>query len=108
MAREVINVGTTANDGSGDTLRDSQIKANNNFEELYNIINSQLPVDYGNLAVLTKGIQGGVPNTGGATKEVNDIVFGRVSPTSFWKYAIYNGGDPDDLASYSLLEEIPL
>lgn len=34
--KQVINVGVSANDGSGDTLRNSQQKANSNFTELYN------------------------------------------------------------------------
>lgn len=36
MAQEIINVGSTPNDGTGDLLRNSQIKANANFTELYN------------------------------------------------------------------------
>lgn len=35
MAREVINVGTSPNDGTGDPLRTSFIKCNSNFGELY-------------------------------------------------------------------------
>lgn len=35
MTKEVINTGTVANDGTGDTLRASFIKTNNNFTELY-------------------------------------------------------------------------
>ncbi len=35
MAKQVINIGTVANDGTGDTLRDSFDKANDNFNELY-------------------------------------------------------------------------
>ena len=35
MAQQHLNVGTTANDGTGDTLRASQIKAESNFNELY-------------------------------------------------------------------------
>ena len=35
MARETINVGATANDGTGDGLRTAYIKCNNNFQELY-------------------------------------------------------------------------
>lgn len=35
MAKQTINVGTTANDGTGDTLRDSFIKVNDNFTEVY-------------------------------------------------------------------------
>ena len=35
MAQQIINVGASPNDGTGDTLRDSQVKANQNFTELY-------------------------------------------------------------------------
>ena len=35
MAREVIDVGVAANDGSGEPLRNAMIKVNNMFEELY-------------------------------------------------------------------------
>ena len=34
MAIEYINVGTIANDGTGDDLREAFVKINNNFEEL--------------------------------------------------------------------------
>ena len=35
MAQQILNVGTTANDGTGDTLREAMIKTNENFNELY-------------------------------------------------------------------------
>lgn len=35
MSQQIINVGTSANDGTGDTLRLSQQKANDNFTELF-------------------------------------------------------------------------
>ena len=35
MAREIINVGATPNDGQGDSIRTAFIKTNNNFGELY-------------------------------------------------------------------------
>ena len=35
MAKQEINYGITANDGSGDTLREAAIKINENFTELY-------------------------------------------------------------------------
>ena len=35
MAKQVINIGTTANDGTGDSIRDAFDKANDNFTELY-------------------------------------------------------------------------
>ena len=36
MAQQTINVGSTANDGTGDKLRDAFVKVNSNFTELYN------------------------------------------------------------------------
>ena len=35
MAQEIINVGTSPNDGTGDTLRGAFVKTDNNFTELY-------------------------------------------------------------------------
>jgi hypothetical protein len=35
MAQELINIGVTADDGTGDTIRGAGIKINNNFTELY-------------------------------------------------------------------------
>ena len=36
MARQIINVGAVANDGTGDALRFAFTKTNDNFAELYN------------------------------------------------------------------------
>ena len=35
MAKQVIGVGTNANDGTGDPIRDAFVKVNSNFDELY-------------------------------------------------------------------------
>ena len=35
MARQILQVGTTANDGTGDTLRAAMIKVNEMFTEVY-------------------------------------------------------------------------
>ena len=35
MAQETINIGTVANDGTGDTIRRAGIKINANFTELF-------------------------------------------------------------------------
>ena len=35
MARKIIDVGTIGNDGTGDSIRDSFRKVNDNFRELY-------------------------------------------------------------------------
>lgn len=50
MAKQTINVGTTANDGTGDTLRDSFVKVNENFTEVYDKkvgVHSILPLSSG-------------------------------------------------------------
>ena len=49
MAKQVLNVGTNPNDGTGDTLRDASVKINANFTELYTTVSSaQLPSQTGN------------------------------------------------------------
>lgn len=44
MAREVINVGTVPNDGTGDPIRTAYEKCNNNFGELYSRTQTVPPV----------------------------------------------------------------
>lgn len=43
MAQQPINVGSSANDGTGDPLRDAFGKVNDNFSELYSKIRSTIP-----------------------------------------------------------------
>lgn len=38
MAKQIIGVGSTPNDGTGNTLRDGGVKINSNFDELYNAL----------------------------------------------------------------------
>ena len=38
MAKENLNIGSAANDGTGDTLRDGAIKLNNVINEVYNAL----------------------------------------------------------------------
>jgi hypothetical protein len=40
MAQQFVNTGTTANDGTGDTLRIAAQKINQNFTEVYNLLGS--------------------------------------------------------------------
>lgn len=51
MAQQIINIGTTPNDGTGDTLRESQRKANENFTELYGMSGGAQDID----SVLNEG-----------------------------------------------------
>ena len=58
MAKSTINLGTAANDGTGDSLRAGATKVNANVDELYNalgdgtnikdIVNSSLELDIQN------------------------------------------------------------
>lgn len=40
MAKEIIDIGTTPNDGTGDPLRTAFDKTNSNFTELYNSVSA--------------------------------------------------------------------
>ena len=53
MAQQTINVGATANDGTGDGIRTAYIKCNDNFQELYNttITPTSLPNGTSNVSV---------------------------------------------------------
>ena len=66
MAKQVINIGTVANDRSGDPLRTAFDKVNQNFTELYNIVETasltELAQDYA-AAMLTGGTHSGVTVT---------------------------------------------
>lgn len=47
MAKEVINVGTNPNDGTGDTIRDAFIKVNNNFDDTF-YTDAEIKIKYEN------------------------------------------------------------
>lgn len=53
MAKQIINIGTTANDGTGDALRNAMDKTNDNFTELYGATGWQSRVDTTNTQSLT-------------------------------------------------------
>ena len=83
MAQQTINVGTVANDGTGDKLRDAMVKVNANFSDLY--------TNYQTSAGLSANIASYLPNytgvvnsasyTVGTTTVVNATAF-YVSNTS--------------------------
>lgn len=43
MSQQLINIGSSPNDGTGDSIRDSFTKTNDNFTELYSKIRSTVP-----------------------------------------------------------------
>jgi len=64
MAKQTINIGTTANDGTGDTVRVAFDKTNDNTNELYNLL--------GDGSALS--ITGDVSVSAGAVTIVDDAV----------------------------------
>ena len=55
MAYQSIGLGSSANDGTGDTLRAGGDKINDNFVELYTLLGTgSAPVSYTHLTLPTK------------------------------------------------------
>jgi uncharacterized coiled-coil protein SlyX len=55
MAQQVIDVGTSASDGTGDPLRDAFTKINDNFTELYGTVENE-GLTYGNVSSNVGGV----------------------------------------------------
>ena len=75
MARQVINIGSSANDGTGDPLRTAFDKINDNFVELYggdndiNTLDANLNVN--NFAITTGVTNGNITVTPNGTGNIN-------------------------------------
>ena len=71
MAKQTINIGTVANDGTGDPIRTSFEKVNENFDEVYNFTGWQQITDttytVGSPLVILSGVTGKIL-TGTITK----------------------------------------
>ena len=77
MAKQIINIGQSANDKSGDPLRTAFTKVNENFTELYNAIGAdvQIPAQSGN--------NGKVLTTDGTTLSWTATIDGGDASTTF-------------------------
>ena len=75
MARQAINIGSSANDGTGDPLRTAFDKINDNFIELYgsdNDINTlDANLDVNNFAITTGVTNGNITVTPNGTGNIN-------------------------------------
>lgn len=67
MSRKIINVGSADLAGDGEPLRSALIKVNDNFEELYN----QIPTDISQLTD-NQGLLATTFDGGGAASEFNE------------------------------------
>lgn len=56
MAREIVNIGTTANDRQGDSLRDGGAKINRNFAELYEVLGGDSATLASNVSLDSNGL----------------------------------------------------
>lgn len=75
MARQIINIGSSANDGTGDPLRTAFDKINDNFVELYgsdnNLNTLDANLDVNNFAITTGVTNGNITVTPNGTGSIN-------------------------------------
>jgi hypothetical protein len=92
MAKQTINVGSSVNTRTGDTLRDAFTKANNNFTELYNLANADIQIPS------QSGKAGKVLKTTGSTLLFENISWNELTdkPTLF-------SGSYNDLSNKPLI-----
>ena len=78
MAKQTINIGAAANDGTGDPIRDAFDKVNDNFDELYSSYVATGSVSVGNATVNSV-----ISNTGGLV--VSNSTVSTVANSSTFK-----------------------
>jgi hypothetical protein len=95
MAQQIIDIGISANDGNGDTLRAAGSKINDNFAELYNNPIYSLPIATANIL---GGIKVGntlhINSTSGTLNlnaAINDLTDVTISSPSNGQVLKYNG-----------------
>lgn len=64
-------------------------------EEAKNAVANASTIPFLELRIIAEGSQGGVPNVAKAL-EISDTVEGFKNANTYWKSAIYNGGNPED------------
>jgi hypothetical protein len=84
MAKQIVGIGTTANDGTGDTVRVAFDKVNDNFDEVYSFTGWEQITDTtytsGSPLTIATGVTGKI-QTGTVTKIQTQIPSGV---TTFW------------------------
>lgn len=83
MARQNINRGTIANDGTGDTLRTAAKKINDNFVELYLTIGGDSDIVTSKVSFVDSGL-----SFEGTTVNTNDTILTVEDPTDLRKVTI--------------------
>lgn len=88
MAKQTINIGTSANDGTGDPLRDAFDKCNDNFTELYDDLASLS----GSTVTVESFMRTGILTATGTTGERVDFSSEFVSG-SLYKIILWGNND---------------
>jgi len=112
MAKQTINIGTAANDGTGDPLRSAFTKVNSNFTELYeHDANNVLPGQTGNSGkyLTTDGTSTSwatlaVPNLSALNQSIipdQDVQYDLGSPTNKFR-DLYLSGNTITLGTQTL------
>ena len=87
------------------TIIDSNTPESITNQEVGDILNQIVEltnVPNGALVIIYKGKQNDIPNTGNAL-QVNDYVRGQLPGGPYWDKAIYNGGSPTSVDSYTMI-----
>lgn len=77
MSQEIINVGSSPNDGQGDPIRDAFIKTNNNFTQLFSL--SSNSISNGNSSVSIPNSNGNVYISAGNVANIVTVTANGIS-----------------------------
>ncbi len=90
MARQVVNVGSSPNDGTGTPLRDAMVIINDNFLELYTnpVVNTAITVGNSSVNVFVNSTSLAFGNNGSTIRVGTTAVNAVANTTGFWA----NGG----------------
>lgn len=100
MAREIIDIGTAANDGTGDDLRTGATKINNNFQELYGDV-AALKATSGDSIDGIGFVDRGIQFEGDSPDDTFQTLLKVVNPTADRTILL-----PDDSGTVALLSDI--
>ena len=100
MAREIIDIGSAANDGTGDDLRTGATKINNNFQELYGDV-AALQATSGDSIDGIGFVDRGISFEGDSPDDTFQTLLKVVNPTADRTILL-----PDDSGTVALLSDI--
>lgn len=100
MAKQIVNIGTSPNQGNGDPLRTAFTKINENFTELYNLVDTssftELAQDYAAQMLVNGDHEGATVEYNDANNKLNIIVAqdydGGSASTVYDNETILDGG----------------